>query len=387
MKRRHRILFLTESLGTGGQERSLTTLLRHIDTTHYDVTVLSIAGGGQFETEVKAMTNIRYRVLLRYNDFVNRLISKAIYSILPPWVVARILVRGQYDTVVAFCEGQLTRWIAALPRKKKPFTQAWVHTDLIDNDWPVTERVFKNADAEALSYKRFDSVIGISETVRGGLRQKFELPKVECVHNFIDLNAVCKGYHEALPSTVQRLTTAFNLISIGRHTRVKGYDLLLKAVASLPDIGLYLVGEGIDTTPLKALASKLGMSDRVVFLGQQNNPYPYLQLAHTYVCPSRHEGFNIAIIEAMASGLPVIATDCAGPREILGSDSQYGLLCKPTDLAGAIQQFHHNCDLRQHYVQMSKTRAADFNINKQLQAFYASIQRRCSTESSKNCEN
>lgn len=118
------------------------------------------------------------------------------------------------------------------------------------------------------------------------------------------------------------------LISMGREDVVKGFWHLLKSFAlvhrQLPDTKLVIVGKG-DFIPYKELAKQLGIEDVVCFTGVQKNPYPYLKRSSLYVLTSYHEGFPNAMVEAMALGVPVIATDCmTGPREIL--EERYGIL-------------------------------------------------------------
>jgi glycosyltransferase involved in cell wall biosynthesis len=115
---------------------------------------------------------------------------------------------------------------------------------------------------------------------------------------------------------------ARSLIAVGRLGREKGFDLLLQAFANLkdayPEWTLTILGEGALRKELEALGKQLGLSNRLHFLGQVKNPYDYLQQADIFILPSRFEGFPNALCEAMACGLPVIATDCpSGPSEIV----------------------------------------------------------------------
>lgn len=114
------------------------------------------------------------------------------------------------------------------------------------------------------------------------------------------------------------------IITAGRIHKVKGYWHLLKAFSLMkkkyPGARLVHIGEG-NPKPYIGLAENLGIGDSVDFLGVKNNPFPYFKSADLYVLSSLSEGFPNAMLEAMAIGLPVIATDCkSGPREILHED-------------------------------------------------------------------
>ena len=102
-----------------------------------------------------------------------------------------------------------------------------------------------------------------------------------------------------------------------------------------------MVGEGPAGAALRAQAERLHLGDRVVFAGLRRDVERLLPLMDVFVLPSQYEGFGIALIEAMAAGLPVIGTDVGGVPEII-THQQTGLLVPPGDaqaLATAIERF------------------------------------------------
>jgi glycosyltransferase involved in cell wall biosynthesis len=128
---------------------------------------------------------------------------------------------------------------------------------------------------------------------------------------------------------------AKHIVAVGRLEHQKGFDILIDAFALFlsrhPESLLYLAGEGTLRTALQEQAEKLGIADRVRFIGYQDNPYPLMRYADLFVLASRFEGFPNVLLEALACKAKVVAADCPnGPREIL-SRIEYGLLVQPED--------------------------------------------------------
>ena len=221
-----------------------------------------------------------------------------------------------------------------------------------------------------------DRVICCSETICREVQAKYRCEKAVTLQNPFDMQEVkaLSGQEEAeLPWNEGRI-----LISMGREDVVKGFWHLIKAFAlvhgKLPDTKLMIIGKG-EFTAYRELAGKLGIDDAVYFTGLRKNPYPYLKRGSLYVLTSYYEGFPNAMVEAMAMGLPVIATDCmTGPREIL--EDRYGILIpnmspeedfdpeniaeEEKDLADRIVTLLEDQEKMAHYREMSLKRAGDY---------------------------
>ncbi|WP_313803791.1 glycosyltransferase [Flavobacterium sp.] len=126
----------------------------------------------------------------------------------------------------------------------------------------------------------------------------------------------------------------FRIVSVSRLEPVKNLESVLRVVAQLISEGFTIqytiVGDGSHISELKALASSLGLEEKVVFAGYQNNPLPYLQAADLYVLTSFTEGFSNSLAEAMYSGTPSLSTKVGAAEEII-SDSKNGWLVQPDD--------------------------------------------------------
>ena len=146
----------------------------------------------------------------------------------------------------------------------------------------------------------------------------------------------------AIPPTERRLP---RIIAMGRLSPEKGFDVLIRAFAQLapwyPDWTLHILGTGPQREQLEELAERLGVRDNVHWAGWSERPEAMLLEASVFVLPSRYEGFPNALLEAMACGLPCIASDCdSGPAEIV-RDGLDGLLVAPDNveaLARALRQ-------------------------------------------------
>ena len=126
------------------------------------------------------------------------------------------------------------------------------------------------------------------------------------------------------------------IVSIGRLHRQKDFPTLFTAFARLLEhrpARLLVLGKGPQLSELSKLAGELGISRHVDFPGFVDNPYAFLARARLFVQSSRHEGFGNVLVEAMACGCPVVATDCpSGPSEIL-ENGRWGQLVPVGDPA------------------------------------------------------
>ncbi len=130
------------------------------------------------------------------------------------------------------------------------------------------------------------------------------------------------------------------VLALGRLHEKKAFDVLLKALARLPDAWLWLAGEGPLRGELEALASRLGVASRVRFLGWRNDRAALLAAADVCVMPSRYEPFGTVMIEAWAHRVPLVAAASAGPAGLI-EDGETGLLVPVDDveaLAAAVER-------------------------------------------------
>lgn len=147
-----------------------------------------------------------------------------------------------------------------------------------------------------------------------------------------------------------------------RFEAEKDHKTLLRAVARLPSLRLLLVGDGSRRPEAERLARDLGVADRVVFLGNRTDVPTILRSADLYIHSVHWEGFGLAALEAMATGLPVIASRVPGLTEVVGEAGLYFDPGNVDQLVACIRRIIVDEDLRRTMAEAARRRAKCFSI-------------------------
>jgi glycosyltransferase involved in cell wall biosynthesis len=314
--RRKRVVFLINSLAGGGAERVMCTLLRHStpEREEFDVTL------GLLDDEPAANTAPDW-VDVRQLDGRKQIIRSV-------RAAGSLLAEVKPDIVVSF----LTRSNMA---------------NVLNAHWPtvISERANTTAHFPAgplgmpqramvrWVYPRATRVIAVSEGVADDLRNNYGVraDRLVAIPNPVDVDAMQAN---AALAPKLRIEGRY-ILAGGRLVRSKNFDMLIRAFAKAGDERtLVIMGEGPEREALLQTAAAFGVADRVVLPGFVQNPYPLMRAADVFVLSSNAEGFPNALVEAMAVGAPVIATNCAsGPSEILAE--------RPRDAINAFTQAPH----------------------------------------------
>lgn len=166
-------------------------------------------------------------------------------------------------------------------------------------------------------------VFAISDAVRDDLKEKYGISSTT-VHNGINVRNIRRRELSAAPKT------KFRMVQIGRLEHdFKGQDILIEALAILVgrgvrNVSVDFIGEGPSGQYLKDMAERLGVSDRISFLGNRPQSYVFGHLCDydLLVQPSRKEGFGLTVAEAMVACVPVLVSDSQGPAEVVGFGSR-----------------------------------------------------------------
>ncbi len=320
---RTKVLFLIETLGGGGAEKVLSTIVKHIDAQRYDVTVCVIAAGGKYDDEVATYVHLRsllksYEVYYGAGKFWYRLKYHLIYDWLSPSWVYKLLIPHNNDVEIAFVEGFATK-ILSYSTNSKAKKIAWVHCDLKSQPWPIQQGIYKDKAEETDAYRRYQHVICVSRQVQQVMRNYYGLSNTTTIYNPMDSEGIVQLSKQECFFKVE--AAQFNIISVGRLERVKGFDQLIPVIRNIRekgvDVHLWIVGEGSQADALNSLVKEMGMKNHVTFTGFMKNPYSLMSQMNLFVCSSRAEGFSLVLAEASLLGLPIVSMKCAGPQELM----------------------------------------------------------------------
>lgn len=179
---------------------------------------------------------------------------------------------------------------------------------------------------------------GVAESLREAMAVwQFQPASVRVIPNPCPLQSIRSSMHEPQPAIPEEPY----LVTVGRLVPPKDQALMLRAYArSGVILPLVLVGAGQERERLQQLTKSLGIAERVIFAGQQANPYPWMHHARLFILSSRFEGMGIVLFEALACGTPVLSVDCPGGiRDILKGELETSVVAHTEEaLAEGLRQ-------------------------------------------------
>jgi sugar transferase (PEP-CTERM/EpsH1 system associated) len=295
---RVRVVHVVSTLGIGGQEMVILSLIRHMDRARFVPHVICLHDRGPLAEQIEAL-GVTVEVVGEHGVGLlemGRRLARRLRTLRPD---------------VVHTHNPAPHQAAAIARLLTRFP-ALVHTKHGRNNFPTRARRW----AEQFAGKMTDIVVPVSTDAAEVARRVDRVPprKLRVILNGIEV----RGVPQATPLPEGRPPRA---VHVARLNRVKDQGSLLRAAREvadrLPGFTLDMVGDGPMHDDIHALAAELGLGDVVRFHGFRDDVGAVLAESDLFVLSSLSEGISITLLEAMAAGLPVIATDVGGNREVV----------------------------------------------------------------------
>jgi glycosyltransferase involved in cell wall biosynthesis len=341
--RRVRLMQITHDLAIGGLQQVVVNLCRTINRDVFDISVLCLRDLGCFVPDVAAL-GIPVHFLPQKNRGKTDYLSFI--------KVGRILEEQKIDVIHThntqpFVDGTIGALMSGV--------RTIVHTDHA-RDFPDKRRyMFAEWVASHFVYK----VVGVSDHTSKNLikYEKISPKKVLTIQNGIDGSRFDIQIDKAKKRCEIGISSSNGpVIGVGvRLTEQKGITYLLRAmpdiVKQFPEVSLVIAGEGPLEAALKQEAHNLGLDRNVLFIGTRLDVPELLKLFDLYVLPSLWEGMPLVLLEAMAAGCPIVATDVGGTSSVVRPDVNGSLVKSkdPSSLAREIIRLLSDIDLRANY--------------------------------------
>lgn len=341
-----KILFVTKSMGCGGVERTLINYLKTIDQTKYSIDLLLTEKQGEFLNEVPQNVNVRELLLpnnLKYviNNYGNTIryemkkginISFLIFALIK--VVNKICCRlfkknifyyfclnkidyrlYDYDIVCDYHGYGFFSTLFVSNFKKEVKKLSWIHEENIYDSYKNIKDCYKN----------FDAIIGVSNECIDNFKNRFNDIdyKTYVIHNLVFKDHILELSREDC-NDLPNNDNYFNIVSVGRLSYQKGFDLAIDVAIILKNRGYkfnwIIIGDGPDKENLESTIKDNRLDNYVFFVGFKNNPYKYMKMSDLYVQCSRYEGFVTTITEAVFLEKAIISTKFSGVKEQVFDD-------------------------------------------------------------------
>ncbi len=256
----------------------------------------------------KALKNLKYNYIysrlgfslkLRQKNYGNREKARLFWEFSKKSIQSTL---KNYDIAVAYAQGVPTFYVADKVKAKKKF--AWVNAsyELLGD-----EKIYQKS-----KYEKFNKIITVSDSAEEIFKNVF--PEFQ--------NKITRIYDINNPETINKMSEIgksyeiekkLKLLTIGRLSKLKGYDIALEAAKLLKESGLdfkwYVLGNGPLKDEIQKKIAEYDLKDRFILLGVTSNPYGYIKNSDIYVQTSLSEGFGLAIAEARILNIPVVTTE------------------------------------------------------------------------------
>jgi glycosyltransferase involved in cell wall biosynthesis len=320
------IILLINSLAGGGAERFASELSNYLNSSNDRQIVLLFDDISYPYNKPPITFNLKSRfpkyVKEFYILFIGVIKFRRILKLYKPDISMSFLILDSFINILSNLTSKRTKIIISV---HSAFTMKFKGS--------LSDKIAKFF-VKALFVKA-DRIVAVSKGIKNELIEEFVFPadKIQVIYNPVDINKIDNLVSENIPESWFNENIPI-IFSLGRLTYQKGQWYLIRSFAEVRkklNCRLVIRGDGKLEKDLHNLTKKLHLEEDVLFLPWVENPYKYYAKSKIFVLSSLWEGLPNALIEAMACGCPVIATDCKhGPREIIG-ENEYGILIPPMD--------------------------------------------------------
>jgi glycosyltransferase involved in cell wall biosynthesis len=231
-------------------------------------------------------------------------------------------------------------------------------------------KIFIGKTIDTILYSFYVKVICISSGTFNALSnwQPKAVNKLITIYNGINISDFSNS------SKVEQLLSPLVIVSVGRLVEAKNYEIAIRSLSKIvdQDFEYWIIGSGHLESHLKNLVISLKLDHKVKFLGFRKDIPDILHQADIFLQTSIWEGFGLAVVEAMASGLPVVVSDVPGVREVVTNESGAGFFINPLsedDIANKLSQLINNPNLRLKMGQNAQIQSAKFDIHQTVQEY------------------
>ena len=328
-----KLFFIIHSLGAGGAEKSLVSLLNSIPPEKYDIDLMVIGSGGIFRPQIPEYINIipsplslralcysfhlrQFKDEAKWHTYILKFLlvfivrmfgNRKLQIYQRQWAIWKHIIpslKTKYDVAISYMSGFCNYFVI----DKIPYTTKkilWIHHDYSE----FTE----NRSFDLRYFCKADAVATVSPVCKDALCKDFPniAEKFVVIENISNASLIKKQSLDVISKHIQK-EQRLKIISMGRFAPIKGMDLAIKAAHILKeksrDFKWYFLGDGPERNNLESMITEYGLSDNIELLGVKSNPYPYIAAADIYCQPSRFEGKSIAIDEAKILCKPIVVT-------------------------------------------------------------------------------
>ncbi|MBQ6477582.1 MAG: glycosyltransferase [Bacilli bacterium] len=293
-----KLLFTSYSLDLGGIEKALVNLLNIINYDKYEVTLVLEKKEGIFLDEINPNVKVEE---LKVSNIHNTLIRKAINF------TRKFLFKLKYHNKYDFscCYATYSYSSAKIAQIASTNSSIFIHGNYNDM-YPNKDEFYEFFNSRNIS--NFRKIIFVSNESKDAFSTRYpELKdKFLVLNNFIDTDEIITKSKEEID--IEKPTGTL-LVFIGRlDDQSKKVFRQINLVKNIPDINLWIIGEGPDRSKYEDKVQEEKLTSRIKFLGQKKNPYPYMNKADYIILTSDYEGFPVTYLEAITLNKDIITT-------------------------------------------------------------------------------